>query len=279
MKPEQDTILYLPGDTKDAILKSPILKKYQKLGYEVLLLGDPIDEFCVQHLSEYEKRKVKSIAKDDVNILDGNDENAKKKLQKLKEMYKPLTEWFKKHLGKDIEKVTISNKLDDDPVFILTSQYGYSAQMEKINRAQAFANQEKAASYMLAKKTLEINPHHPVIKEMLSRVKNADGGEVDEEVQEYGTLLYNMALLNSGFLIENPSDFILPLQKLLKVGFGMRKDAPVEEIEVDISSSNEDGSSDAAAEEKEEPDTPGEVEVEDVSNDDDDNNNGAREEL
>ena len=140
MKPDQDTILYLPGDTNDAILKSPILKKYQKEGYEVLLMGDPIDEFCVQHLSEYEKRKVKSIAKDDVNILDGNDEIAKKKLQKLKEMYKPLTEWFKSHLGKEIEKVTITNKLEDDPVFILTSQYGYSAQMEKINRAQAFAN-------------------------------------------------------------------------------------------------------------------------------------------
>jgi molecular chaperone HtpG len=80
MKADQDTILYLPGDSKEAILKSPILKKYQKLGYEVLLLGDPIDEFCVQHLSEYEKRKVKSIAKDDVNIIDGSDEISKKKL-------------------------------------------------------------------------------------------------------------------------------------------------------------------------------------------------------
>ena len=79
MKNDQDTILYLPGDSKDAILKSPILKKYIKLGYEVLILGDPIDEFCVQHLSEYEKRKVKSIAKDDVNILD-NDEISRKKL-------------------------------------------------------------------------------------------------------------------------------------------------------------------------------------------------------
>lgn len=127
MKPDQDTILYLPGDSKNSILKSPILKKYQKSGYEVLLLGDPIDEFCVQHLSEYEKRKVKSIAKDDVNILEGNDEISKKKLQKLKEMYKPLTEWFKKQLGKEVEKVTISNKLEDDPVYILTSQYGYSA--------------------------------------------------------------------------------------------------------------------------------------------------------
>lgn len=213
MKPDQDTILYLPGDNKESILVSPILKKYVKLGYEVLLLGDPIDEFCVQHLSEYEKRKVKSIAKDDVNIIDGSDEIAKKKLQKLKEMYKPLTEWFKKHLGKNVEKVTISNKLDDDPCYIFTSQYGYSAQMEKINRAQAFANQEKAAGYMLAKKTLELNPHHPVIKEMLNRVKESQGENeiIESELSEYADLLYNMGMLNSGFLIENPADFSVPL--------------------------------------------------------------------
>jgi len=91
---------------------------------------------------------------------------------------------------------------------------------------------------MLAKKTLELNPHHPVIKEMLQRVKADENA--DEETREYGTLLYNMALLNSGFLIENPTEFIIPMQKLLKVGFGIRKDAPVEEIEVDISSSTAD---------------------------------------
>lgn len=279
MKSDQDTILYLPGDSKEAILKSPILKKYQKLGYEILLLGDPIDEFCVQHLSEYEKRKVKSIAKDDVNIIDGNDEISKKKLQKLKEMYKPLTEWMKKLLGKEVEKVTISNKLDDDPAYILTSQYGYSAQMEKINRAQAFANQEKAASYMLAKKTFELNPHHPIIKELLSKVKAASGGEVDTEASEYAQILYNMALQNSGFLIDNPTDFTLPLQKLLKVGFGLRRDAPIEEIEVDISSIEEE-----EEELAEEPDVEGEVEVEgdednSSSYDEESNNNDAREDL
>lgn len=100
MKDDQDTILYLAGDTKDSILKSPILQKYKKKGYEVLVLDDPIDEFTTQHLSEYEKRKVKSISKDDLSILDGNDEDAKKKLQKLKEMYKPLTDWLKDYLGK-----------------------------------------------------------------------------------------------------------------------------------------------------------------------------------
>lgn len=118
---------------------------------------------------------------------------------------------------------------------------------------------------MLAKKTLELNPHHPVIKEMLSKVKNQE--EVDEEVQEYGTLLYNMALLNSGFLIENPTEFIVPMQKLLKVGFGLRKDAPVEEIEVDISSSTEE-EQEQEKEKEEEPDTPGDIEVEDATKED-----------
>ena len=137
MKDNQDTILYLPGDSKDAILKSPILKKYVKQGYEVLILDDPIDEFCTQHLTEYEKRKVKSIAKDDVNLL-GEEEIEKKKLKKLKEMYKPLTDWWKKHLGGSVEKVTVTNKLEDDPLYIMTSQYGFSATMGKVNKAQAF---------------------------------------------------------------------------------------------------------------------------------------------
>ena len=163
MKEDQDTILYLSGDSKESILRSPILTKYTKSGYEVLILDDPIDEFTTQHLSEYEKRKVKSISKEDVQVLD-NDEIAKKKLQKLKEMYKPLTDWYKTHLGRNVEKVSISNKLVDAPLFIFTSQYGYSAQMEKINKAQAFTHQDKTPSYMLAKKTLELNPNHPVNK-------------------------------------------------------------------------------------------------------------------
>ena len=109
---------------------------------------------------------------------------------------------------------------------------------------------------MLAKKNMELNPHHPVIKELLVRVKAAEGGEVPEEVKEYADLLFNMAMLNSGFLIENPTDFTTPLQNLLKTGFGIRKDAPIEEIEVDISSIEEE------EEITEEPDIEGEVEEE-----------------
>jgi len=180
MKDDQDTILYMPGDSKDSILKNPVLKKYVKEGYEVLILDDPIDEFCTQHLTEYEKRKVKSIAKDDLNLLDASEKGDKKKQQKLKEMYKPLTDWFKKHLGKQVEKVTLSNKLDDAPLYIFTSQYGFSSSMEKINKAQAFQNNEKAPSYMLAKKQLEINPSHPVMKKMLENIKESDDSTLSE---------------------------------------------------------------------------------------------------
>lgn len=112
---------------------------------------------------------------------------------------------------------------------------------------------------MLAKKTLELNPHHPVIKEMLNKVKEMSGDDdVNEELVEYADLIFNMALLNSGFLIENPTDFTLPLQKLLKVGFGMRRDQPIEEIEIDISTMEEEDEG-----EVEEPDVEGEVEIED----------------
>lgn len=228
----------MAGDTYDSIIKSPILAKYKRSGYEVLIMDDPIDEFTTQHLSEYEKRKVKSIAKDDVSILDGNDETAKKKLQKLKEMYKPLTDWLKEYLGKNVEKVNVSNKLDEAPLYIFTSQYGYSARMEKINKAQAFANQEKAPGYMLAKKVLEINPNHGVMKVLLEQVK--DGVEnISAETKEYVDLLFQMALVNSGFSIDEPQQLTDPLERLIRVGFGVDRDAPIVEIEIEIEDDEE----------------------------------------
>lgn len=152
-------------------------------------------------------------------------------------MYKPLTDHLKKHFGKRVEKVSISNKLSDAPLFIFTSQYGYSAQMEKINKAQAFANQEKAPSYMLAKKSLELNPHHPVIKQMLELVK-ADG--MGDAETEYIELMFHMALLNSGFNIDEPTELTTPLEKLIRVGFGVDREAEIEEIEVELDSPDDD---------------------------------------
>lgn len=126
-------------------------------------------------------------------------------------MYKPLTDWWKDLYGKEVEKVVISNKLDDDPLFILTSQYGFSATMEKVQRAQALQNPDKASNYMIAKRTLEINPHHSVMKELLQAIKDSEDGTLDEDKTEYARILYNMALLNSGFPLDDPSSFTVPL--------------------------------------------------------------------
>lgn len=177
----QEAIYYLPGDSVEAILKSPLLKKFEKHGIEVLLLSDPIDEFTMQHLSEYKGKKIKSIAKEDGNAF-LSDAEQKKRNNKIKDMYKPLTDWWKKHLGRKVEKVAVSTRLVDEPAYVFTSQYGYSAHMEKINRAQAFANAEKTADYMLAKKHFEINPHHPIMRELLERVKTSGGSPDDQTI-------------------------------------------------------------------------------------------------
>jgi HSP90 family molecular chaperone len=170
-------------------------------------------------------------------------------------MYKPLTDWLKDHLGKQVEKVSVSNKLDDSPLYIFTSQYGYSARMEKINKAQAFANQEKAPSYMLAKKALEINPHHGVMKVLLERVKAASGTEegVSADTKEYVDLLFQMALVNSGFSIDEPQSLTEPLEKLIRVGFGVPRDAPIEDIDIELESEeNEEMQEEGQAEPAEE---------------------------
>jgi len=158
-------------------------------------------------------------------------------------MYKPLTDWWKKFLGADVEKVTISNKLDDDPLFILTSQYGFSATMAKANKAQAFGNQD--AGYMAAKKTLELNPHHAIVKTLLEKVtdleasneglaEGAEPAELDSATKDQAKLLWNMALLNSGFDIEDPSALTGPLSRVLHQGMGLDHESAIEEVEVEI---------------------------------------------
>lgn len=234
MPTTQDALYYLPGDSVDSIMKSPLVKKYNKHGIEVLVLIDPIDEFAMQHLSEYKGKKLKSIAKED-----GNAFSSDAKQSKLKDMYKPLTDWWKKHLGKRVEKVAVSNRLVDEAAYIFTSRYGYSAHMEKVNRAQAFASQGKTEDYMLAKKHFEINPSHPVMKELLQRVKSS-GGNPDKETIDTMNLIYNVALLDSGFIIDDPSEISGTMQKILRSELGIDRNAEVEEVEVEEESEKDE---------------------------------------
>merc|ERR1711912_163648 len=180
MQESQESIYYMSGDSMDVMSKLPALQIFKKKDLEVLMLTDHLDEPCIQKLADYEGKKFVSIQKADVKLDESEDE--KKRFSKLKDMYKPLTDWWKdtlteltekgamKEAGVKIEKVEISKRLTDSPVVAVTSQFGYSAQQEKIMKAQSFQNKDQL-SMMAGRKTLEVNPNHPVIVDLLAKVK------------------------------------------------------------------------------------------------------------
>merc|ERR1719327_1582016 len=169
MQESQESIYYMSGESLDVMEKAPALQVFKKKDIEVLMLTDHLDEPCIQKLADYEGKKFVSIQKADVKLDETEDE--KKRFSKLKDMYKPLTDWWKDKLTeltekgamKDAgEKVEISKRLTESPVVVVTSQFGYSAQQEKIMKAQSFQNKDQI-SMMSGRKTLEVNPNHPVV--------------------------------------------------------------------------------------------------------------------
>jgi len=235
MKEGQESIYFIGGENRELLMKSPTIQGLVKRGYEVLLLDDPVDEFCMQHLNEYEKKKLVNVGKGDFK-MPIDDETEKKKIKKLKKIYEPLTDWWKKNLSDQLENVIVSDKLDQEPVLVVASSYGYSANMERIQKAQAYgANAPQSNS----KKILEINPSHPVIKELLERVKDPRD-EPDNETTELATLLYEAAMLNSGFALGDAHAFTTRFFKVFNGALGVPKDAKVEEVQVDLDESSDE---------------------------------------
>merc|ERR1719502_2514530 len=187
----------------EVMKKAPSLQVFKKKDVEVLMLSDHLDEPCIQKLADYEGKKFVSIQKADVK-MDESEED-KKRFSKLKDMYKPLTDWWKETLteltekgamkdaGVKIEKVEVSKRLTESPVVVVTSQFGYSAQQEKIMKAQAFQNKEQMGM-MSGRKTLEVNPNHPVIIDLLEKVK-AD--KEDAAAMDTALVLFQTALVES----------------------------------------------------------------------------------
>merc|ERR1712232_1008893 len=207
MTESQESIYYMSGDSIETMNKAPSLQIFKKKDLEVLMLADHLDEPCIQKLADYEGKKFVSIQKADVKLDESEDE--KKKFSKLKDYYKPLTDWWKEKLtsftesgamkdaGVKVEGVAVSKRLVDSPVVVVTSQFGYSAQQERIMKAQAFQNKEQI-SMMAGRKTLEINPNHPVIVDLLNKVKadKEDKGAIDT-----AQVLFQTSLIESGYEI------------------------------------------------------------------------------
>merc|ERR1712224_1147637 len=226
------------GDTMDIMKKLPALQMFKKKDIEVLMLADHLDEPCIQKLADYEGKKFVSIQKADVKLDETEEE--KKKFSKMKDMYKPLTDWWKdkltdytekgamKEAGVKIEKVELSKRLTDSPVVVVTSQFGYSAQQEKIMKAQAFQNKDQIGM-MSGRKTLEVNPNHPVVVDLLTKVK-ADKG--DAAALDTAQVLFQTALIESGYEIADPSALVSRVYRLMSKELGVDPDAPIKEVEV-----------------------------------------------
>jgi heat shock protein beta len=228
----------MSGESLDTMRKAPALQMFLKKDLEVLMLADHLDEPCIQKLADYEGKKFVSIQKADVKLDETEEE--KKKFSKLKDMYKPLTDWWKdkltdftekgamKDAGVKIEKVELSKRLTDSPVVVVTSQFGYSAQQEKIMKAQAFQNKDQIGM-MSGRKTLEVNANHPVVIDLLSKVK-AD--KEDAAALDTAQVLFQTALLESGYEIADPSALVGRVYRLMSKELGVDPDAPIKEVEV-----------------------------------------------
>merc|ERR1712242_504799 len=238
MQESQESIYYMSGDSIETMQKAPSMQVFKKKDLEVLMLSDHLDEPCLQKLADYEGKKFVSIQKADVKLDESEDE--KKKFAKIKDMYKPLTDWWKEKLtdltekgamkdaGVKVEKVEVSKRLTDSPVVVVTSQFGYSAQQEKVMKAQAFQNKDQL-SMMSGRKTLEINPNHPVVVDLLAKIK-AD--KSDKAAADSAAVLFQTALIESGYELADASALVNRVYRLMSKELGVDPDAPVKEVEV-----------------------------------------------
>ena len=228
MPSNQEFIYYLAGESIDSIKNSPMIQNLNKVGYEVILLDDPLDEFTWTYFKEYKDKQLKNVAKGDLDLgtMTGYEE---RKEIKIKELYQPLCDWWKKVLGKNVEKVTISRRLVEDPVVISTSENTYTANMYRISKAQTYSNQQKIPDHYIPKKTLEINPSHPSIKKMLEKSEFPD-----KQLEDYAWLLYESALVSSGFLLTEDFEFTDRMYTVLRKNLGIPLSEPLAEPDVEI---------------------------------------------
>ncbi|KAK8790980.1 hypothetical protein WA158_005611 [Blastocystis sp. Blastoise] len=227
MKEGQKGIYYVTGESLEAVKNSPFLEQLKKRGYEVLYLVDPIDEYCITTLKTYNEKNLICATKENLDLEETEDE--KKSFEEEKKACTTLCDTIKELLGDKIEKVTVSNRLADSPCCLVTGEYGWSANMERIMKAQALAN--NSFGMMSSKKTMEINPTHSIIKSLREKVEQ---NKSDPTVKDLVWLLYETALLSSGFSLEDPSEFANRIHKLIKLGLSVDDEPEIETNEEEV---------------------------------------------
>jgi len=220
----QKDIFFITGESRQSVSNSPFLEGLKKKGYEVLYLVDPIDEYVIQQLKEYDGKKLKNCTKEGLDLE--NDEEAKKKLEEQKTAYANLCTLIKEVLGDKVEKVMVGSRIEESPCVLVTGEYGWSANMERIMKAQALRD-ASMSTYMISKKTMEINPTHPIVVELK---KKSDHDKNDKTVKDLIWLLFDTSLLTSGFSLDEPTSFANRIHRMIKLGLSIDDDKIEEEM-------------------------------------------------
>merc|ERR1712178_25701 len=243
MQENQPGVYYITGESLKAVESSPFLEKLKKKGYEVLYMTDPIDEYCVQQLKEYDDKKLLCASKEGLNLDESEEE--KKTFEEEKAKTEGLCKLMKEVLDDKVEKVIASTRIVESPCCLVTGEYGWTANMERIMKAQALRD-SSMSGYMSSKKTMELSPTHPIIRTLREK---ADADKSDKTVKDLIWLLYDTSLLTSGFSLEEPSTFAGRIHRLIKLGLSIDDDEDagaddddLDELpELDVDEDDDDG--------------------------------------
>jgi len=224
MKEGQKDIFFITGESKQSVANSPFIESLRKRGYEVIYMVDPIDEYVIQQLKEFDGKKLKNCTKEGLDLEETEDE--KKKLEEQKASFEPLCKLIKEVLADKVEKVLIGTRIEGSPCVLVTGEYGWSANMERIMKAQALRD-ASMSTYMVSKKTMEVNPNHPIVQELK---KKSDKDKSDKTVKDLIWLLFDTALLTSGFNLDEPTNFANRIHRMIKLGLSIDDDRIDEEM-------------------------------------------------
>merc|ERR1711983_754989 len=268
MKEKQDQIYYIAGASDQEVKESPFVERLLKKGFEVLYLTEAVDEYAISALPEFEGKKFQNVAKEGVDI-DGDKGAASKRKEELKERFEPLTKWLSDDALKEhILKAEISERLESSPCALITSRFGWTANMQRIITSQTHAKQQDMQRdyYLNQKKAIEINPRHPLVKELLRRVEdNPD----DAIAKDMSLMMFNTATLGSGYFLKDTSAFAMHIENMMRETLGIDKDEQVEEEEEIVDEAPEEEDDDEDEEEDEDEDEEDEDEEEEETGDKD----------
>merc|ERR1712151_688429 len=223
MKEGQKDIYYITGESRAQVATSPFVETLKNKGYEILYLVDPIDEYMVQQMKDYDDKKLKSVTKEGLELDETDDEKKRREEEKAK--FEPLCKLMKDILGDKVEKVVLGQRVDTSPCVLVTSEYGWAANMERIMKAQALRD-SSTSNYMVSKKTLELNAKHQIVEELR---KKADVDQSDKTVKDLVWLMYETSILTSGFSLDEPQNFAQRIHRMIKLGLSIFEDDKAED--------------------------------------------------